>query len=421
MKRRGARRHADDPVDEATDTEAAEGADDPVVVWDETWAENEEERVARWLRARIGPTAGARGDRVRADSLVAPFGRPQLDLDTYRRDLVAAAEEAEGRIEQSRREAMAANAALEAEVRSLEDRRLRLEAGLEAQQAEYDHILHEHSTARSRLDEVIADLEARGAALEADLAAADAEADAGRTERLRRIAELHDRAGAVEQQRQELAAVVEGEYAEAEAVHQERLAEVARLEADVRSLLTYRDELAAAVEAERVESERARQVQEEQAAQLRAEIADLERQTARPDPPQESPAPPAATNGARVHAADGPIAVRAPAGEPTDDPRRREASAATAGALFSGPLDPSGRLAQAVSELGRHLASVLEAERARADRLAREQEAARARFEMERRLLEQEYGALPDPATGQGRVRRRRRRGARTEESPPAF
>ena len=92
-----------------------------------------------------------------------------------------------------------------------------------------------------------------------------------------------------------------------------------------------------------------------------------------------------------------------------------EPHAGAGAAVTGGPLDPSGRLAEAVAELGRHLASVLEAERERAARLAREQHEARSRFELDRRLLEgaQSHPSQPVIGTPQGRGQRGRRKRAR--------
>lgn len=370
---------------------------DDVVVWDETWAQPEEERVARWLRARTAHDPEARADDRSRPETYLPFGQADVRREAYRIDLTAAVDLAEGRIERSRREAVEDQAALETEIRSLEDRRQRLAAGLEAQQAEYDHAMEEHTAARSHLHDVVTDLEAHSAALAAELATAREEAEVARSERLQRMAELHGQAGALEEQRRQLAAMVETEYADAESAHEALVSEVTRLDGEVAALRQYRVELREAVVAGRAGAEEAKLAQEAEATRLGDEIRALEVEAAQWQVEAERQSSAGASPAADVDAF--------PAGGP--EPGHQLAGAGLHVVDSGAPLDPSGRLAEAVAELGRHLAAVLEAERARSARLAREQDDARARFERERRLVEDPQSLDAERWRG-GRQRRKR-------------
>lgn len=358
---------------------------------DEAWVQSEEERVTRWLRARTGGDARLRDDdpdgpidittgpqgTASASPANGSFGRSAVDLDAYHRDLVAAVDVAQREIDLGRREAEETRAVVEAEIRTLEERRQRLTTGLTAQQAEYEHVLAHRTAVRQRLGAEVGDLEARCGALHAQLATARAEADAMQREHVRVVAELEGRCRALVEERTRLTTAIEVEYPLAEKVRQDRIDVVSELEGEVAALRAYRTELATSVEAERIRIETERRAQVDETDRLQAEITLLELEAAHlAEPEPEVAVPPAA------------------------------------GLAEGQPLDPSGQLAAAVAELGRHMAAVLEAERARSRRLAEEHRQARERFDAERRqLAARRAGSVaeaPPPRTWRARRRRRR-------------
>lgn len=361
-------------------------AADPVVVdeqpgWDESWGRSEEERVARWLRSKVGLDGFSSTGPVPTMPVPQPVvgRRSQVGLEDHRRGLVTALEAEQQRVARADAQIVEARARLEAEIDSLEKRRRGLAAVVETREAEAEHHVRRQNVARDALVAEIAELEARESSLVAELAAAEAHAEKVRSELAETSARLERGIADRHEELVRLGAVLEAERAQAEASHQAQRLVAVRLDEEISALHETRVRLAAALDAETTRTDAEQRARMRERARLEGEIAELEAECRQPPEPV----------AAQAH---GPAPL-------ADDFADR-------------PLDPSGRLAEAVAELGRHMAAVLQAERAEAQRSARARQEAEAAIEAERRAMAAQRAgqAAPGgrPTSGNRRSWRRR-------------
>lgn len=337
-------------------------------------------------------------------------------LERRRRRLIAEQKAQPAAARPAHRERPEPGAGLQAEVRALDELRDQLAAEVEVERLQAqgnEQVLQERARLAAEIRALREQRQQLGAALETEYAEATSAHEAQLLERAR----LEVETSGLREQRRQLATTVEAEHAEAEAAYEVQHQEWERLHTEIRALHDYRKELAAAVDAERAEAEAAFHAQQEERGRLEAEIRALheyrEQLVAAVDVER-------ATSGTLHEAQQRERArLEAEVSQLEAQVERRVAETASAEAGSPGPdhpsegnepLDASGRLAAAVADLGRHMAAVLEAERAEAERLARAQREARARLEAEIGDLEKQRNR-PLLASGRRVPRRVGRRG----------
>lgn len=390
MRRRGARPDRSplgpggQAVEDRADDGALPGVDDEPEVWSETWEQSEKERVARWLecKTRRPAVTSDAGSAPPAADLWAPGAQePELtkpDREEYRRSLVAGLESARHELEAHRSKERQARAVLEREIRSLERRRRRVAADLEMREAEDDDTRREQLAVRDGLADEVERLVGRQRELAGAVADARVEFEAVQQEHASSLERLQVEIGALSQERAQVAGAAEAARLEAKAARRAALDERNRIEQEIRALSGELARATAALEAARREADAACQSENER-SRMEQEIRALWAQE----------------RGLRGEA------------------EAREATGATPedqGGRASPKLDPSGKLAASVAELGCHLAAILERERAQAERRAAERRQSEALL---RARLAAAEGRGPDPplAEGGSAARRRRRRG----------
>ena len=410
--------------DAAPDDAENQGADDEL--WEGRWGKPEEERVARWLQAKIRPeleiveepeeAAGrSRGDldamhleeTRRTLAAGTRFEADVSQLDQQRRRLAAAVDAERAQAEEARRQQLDAWARLELEMSELDRKRRRLAEAVEAERSEVERVRQEQHEARARLEAAVAELDDHRTRLLA-VQSERSEAERARQEHAEARAALAAEVAAIDEQRQRLTAAVASERADAERVRRAHAEARSRLDSEMAELDEQRRRVNAAVEAERAEAERVRNEQLEAKARLEAEIADLDRQRQRLVAAVEAEAD-VRHSAARAAGRDD--------AEPDDDARvaqqarrKRPGSAGPAGRPGGRPptgnivtLMPSpapaepppadaspeaqeearARLAAAVADLARHVASVQSSQRIDTDRIRQRQLETRARQEAE--------------------------------------
>ena len=416
MRRRPVRRgplpsHADapglddHPASEAGHEVAVHGGD-----W-EPWEESEAERVAEWLRSKTGldnrngdlrdqvetePEAeGASPGAVRwrplDDTLsigephpapappgaVPPGPQPVVsmapsleDLQQERARLASTVDAVEEAIDEERQRAAAAYEATEAEVRALRDQYAEVAATLARERSEADLVEADRRAVRERLQQEIDGLRLRRQELIAESERSEASV-AEEVERLRgEAAGLRDEIARLQQESAEVRAATEAATRDEELARVEAEAEIARLAHEATLIAEERARLATEMEVTTAQIEEARRARDEVRARRMAEI-DAERAATR------SMVSGVATAHERLTATE-----------------------------RSDALDPSGRLAETVVELGRRWAAMLEEERAEAERAeeqAAEDEATRQLAATLEEAAHDESG--PGPAKASGRRR----------------
>lgn len=351
-------------------------------VWRETWERSEAERVARWLESK---THRHSGERQAAELWAsAPGGEavPRPDREEYRRSLVAGVESARQEVEAQRQQEREARSVLEAEIRSLERQRRRMAADLELREAEGDHVRREHLEVRGRLTAELEHLEGRRRELAVAGAEARAGLDAVREDHDAGLARLQAEIAALNEERALAAAALGAARMEAAAECQAAVDEHDRLEHELRALGEERAQAAVAVEVARAGAEAARQADVDERTRIEKEIR----------------------------------ALRAEEGRMRDDAADRDGPGGTPKGRGAGQprvLDPSGKLAASVAELGCHLAAILERERAQAARRAAERRQIEALLGSRRAARAEGSDPHPRAAEAPSPASRRRRRGNR--------
>ena len=348
------------------------------------------------------------------------------ELDQQRQRLLAVeAERSEA--ERVRQEHVEARAALQAEVDAIDEQRRRLVAAVEAERSEAERARRAHADARARLEAEMAELDQQRRRLVDAVEAERAEVERVRMEQLDAKSRLQAEVTELDRQRQALLASMEADRAEAARIAAEH-AEVARAaaaQASTAEAQTARAQTAqaeaeqAVAAAEQARAELAQATEKAAAARRDSAAREAAERTAA-EQARRAPAPPVTTSAGAGSAAGAGPAVGAlsgagagPAGrdggadarptrpEPagtrvaTPGPGRRmhlvpatdDASAARVSAIASAHATPEegdgearARLASAVADLARHVATTHADERIDAglvEQLEREAEARR--------------------------------------------
>ena len=201
-------------------------------------------------------------------------------LDQERRRLATEVEAERAQAERARREQLDAWARLEQEMSELDQRRRRLAEAVEAERQEVERVRQEQLEARARLESAVAELDQQRHRLTA-MEAERSQAELARQEHADARAALAAEVAAIDEQRQRLMAAVETERSETERARRAHVDARSRLESEMSELDVQRRRLVEAVEAERAEAERARLEQLEAKARLEAEVAELDRERQR--------------------------------------------------------------------------------------------------------------------------------------------
>lgn len=249
------------------------------------------------------------------------------ELDEHRRRLLdVQAEKSEA--ERARQEHVEARAALQADVDAIDEQRHRLMAAVEDERAEAERARQAHADARGRLEAEMVELDQQRRRLAEAVELGRAEVERARTEQLEAKERLAAEVAALDGERQALLAAMEADRAEAARVATER-AEAARAAA----------EQAAAADAETARAELAR-------AEAELAVAAAERATADLAAASQQAAE------ARRAAAERAEADRAAAEQAAAAHAASAEAAAAARALTSGPAPPVARRAWGGGERG---------------------------------------------------------------------